>query len=256
MGVRLGNAIGQNIWELESICWGVGVEKVMVMWGEGEDDTKGRVDLQTTDINHLLGWGRVRSLKNYSPTMICSDESFWCPDCQFRPKLVYAKLAMFWHAPVRCPWATGAKKQWKLFRFICTFLGCIDVLISQLDVVNHRDYDDLMCTIHNCIYRMVYIASPADFSTHPFSTHPKYSQFEDHGSGHLNWNLFWQADMWIKESENIGILSSVEPWACPMTRLFRWKPNPRTGSPLRPKVCTLSVAVISCLGLLRLRAVF
>ena len=31
------------------------MEKVMVMWGEGEDDTKGRVDLQTADINHLLG---------------------------------------------------------------------------------------------------------------------------------------------------------------------------------------------------------
>ena len=38
VSVRLGNAIGQDIWELASICWGVVVEKLMMMWGAGEDD--------------------------------------------------------------------------------------------------------------------------------------------------------------------------------------------------------------------------
>ena len=38
VSVRLGNAIGQDIWELASICWGVVVEKLMMMWGVGEDD--------------------------------------------------------------------------------------------------------------------------------------------------------------------------------------------------------------------------
>ena len=36
--VGLGNVIGQDMWELENICWGVGVEKLMGMWGVGEDD--------------------------------------------------------------------------------------------------------------------------------------------------------------------------------------------------------------------------
>ena len=54
MSVRLGNAIGQDIWELESICWGVGVEKLMMMWGQGGDKTKGRADLQTTPTNLTL----------------------------------------------------------------------------------------------------------------------------------------------------------------------------------------------------------
>ena len=33
VSVRLGNVIGQDIWELESICWGAVVEKLMVIWG-------------------------------------------------------------------------------------------------------------------------------------------------------------------------------------------------------------------------------
>ena len=33
--VGLGNVIGQDIWELESICWGAVVEKLMVLWGGG-----------------------------------------------------------------------------------------------------------------------------------------------------------------------------------------------------------------------------
>ena len=33
--VGLGNVIGQDIWELESICWGAVVEKLMGMWGAG-----------------------------------------------------------------------------------------------------------------------------------------------------------------------------------------------------------------------------
>ena len=33
VSARLGNVIGQDIWELESICWGVGVEKLVGMWG-------------------------------------------------------------------------------------------------------------------------------------------------------------------------------------------------------------------------------
>ena len=32
------------------MMWGVVVEKLMMMWGQGEDDTKGRVSLTTTYI--------------------------------------------------------------------------------------------------------------------------------------------------------------------------------------------------------------
>ena len=32
------------------MMWGVVVEKLMMMWGQGEDDTKGRVSLTTTHI--------------------------------------------------------------------------------------------------------------------------------------------------------------------------------------------------------------
>ena len=42
VSARLGNVIGQDIWEVRSICWGAVVEKLMLMWGAGEDDTKGR----------------------------------------------------------------------------------------------------------------------------------------------------------------------------------------------------------------------
>ncbi len=55
VSVRLGNAIGQDIWELESICWGVGADKLLMMWGEGEDDTKGKHNPFTTATYHLLG---------------------------------------------------------------------------------------------------------------------------------------------------------------------------------------------------------
>ena len=49
--VGLGHVIGQDMWELENICWGVGVEKLMVIWGVGEDDTKGNASLITTVYN-------------------------------------------------------------------------------------------------------------------------------------------------------------------------------------------------------------
>ena len=42
VSVKLGNVIGQDMWELESICWGAVVEKLMMMRGEGEDETKGQ----------------------------------------------------------------------------------------------------------------------------------------------------------------------------------------------------------------------
>ena len=32
------------------VMWGEVVEKLMMMWGQGEDDTKGREDLNTTYI--------------------------------------------------------------------------------------------------------------------------------------------------------------------------------------------------------------
>ena len=99
VSARLGNVIGQDIWELESICWGavveklmvlwgavveklmvmwgevveklmmwgVVVEKLMMMWGQGEDDTKGRVSLITTVGNPRIPteatlwiWNRLR----------------------------------------------------------------------------------------------------------------------------------------------------------------------------------------------------
>ena len=48
VSVELGNLIGQDIWQVGSICWGAVVEKLMMMWGVGEDDTKGRVRHITT----------------------------------------------------------------------------------------------------------------------------------------------------------------------------------------------------------------
>ena len=33
VSARLGNVIGQDIWEVRSICWGAVVEKLMGMWG-------------------------------------------------------------------------------------------------------------------------------------------------------------------------------------------------------------------------------
>ena len=30
------------------VMWRVGVEKLMMMWGQGEDETKGKGDLHTT----------------------------------------------------------------------------------------------------------------------------------------------------------------------------------------------------------------
>ena len=48
VSVEWGNLIGQDIWWVGSICWGVGVEKLMVMWGVEEDDTKGRARLPST----------------------------------------------------------------------------------------------------------------------------------------------------------------------------------------------------------------
>ena len=62
VSVRLGNAIGQDIWELESICWGVGVEKLMMMWGEGEDETKGGARLITTVTNHCRALMALHSI--------------------------------------------------------------------------------------------------------------------------------------------------------------------------------------------------
>ena len=52
VSVEWGNLIGQDIWWVGSICWGVGVEKLMVMWGVEEDDTKGRARLPSTVSHH------------------------------------------------------------------------------------------------------------------------------------------------------------------------------------------------------------
>ena len=54
VSVRLGNVIGQDMWELESICWGAVVEKLMVLWGEVEDETQGRAKLTTPDVHHPI----------------------------------------------------------------------------------------------------------------------------------------------------------------------------------------------------------
>ena len=51
VSARLGNVIGQDIWEVRSICWGAVVEKLMVMWGRGEDKTKGKHSPFTTVSN-------------------------------------------------------------------------------------------------------------------------------------------------------------------------------------------------------------
>ena len=51
VSVEWGNLIGQDIWWVRSMCWGAVVEKLMVMWGVGEDDTKGKVSLITTAIH-------------------------------------------------------------------------------------------------------------------------------------------------------------------------------------------------------------
>ena len=48
VSVELGNAIGQDIWWVGSICWGAVVEKLMVMWGVGKDEMKGKHVLPTT----------------------------------------------------------------------------------------------------------------------------------------------------------------------------------------------------------------
>ena len=48
VSVELENLIGQDIWEVRSICWGAVVEKLMGMWGVGEDEMKGKHVLLTT----------------------------------------------------------------------------------------------------------------------------------------------------------------------------------------------------------------
>ena len=48
VSVELGNLIGQDMWELESICRGAVVEKLMLMWGVGKDEMKGKHVLLTT----------------------------------------------------------------------------------------------------------------------------------------------------------------------------------------------------------------
>ena len=53
VSVELGNLIGQDMWELESICWGAVVEKLMLMWGVGKDEMKGKHVLPTT-ITYLI----------------------------------------------------------------------------------------------------------------------------------------------------------------------------------------------------------
>ena len=50
VSVELGNLNGQDMWELESICWGAVVEKLMLMWGVGKDEMKGKHVLLTTVI--------------------------------------------------------------------------------------------------------------------------------------------------------------------------------------------------------------
>ena len=55
VSVELGNLIGQDIWEVRSICWGAVVEKLVVMGGVGEDDTKGKARLPSTYIYILYG---------------------------------------------------------------------------------------------------------------------------------------------------------------------------------------------------------
>ena len=48
VSARLGNVIGQDIWGVGSICWGSVAEKLVMMGGRGEDDTKGRARLLPT----------------------------------------------------------------------------------------------------------------------------------------------------------------------------------------------------------------
>ena len=62
VSVELGNLIGQDMWELESICWGAVVEKLMLMWGVGKDEMKGKHVLPTTMI-----------YVPYACTFICTD---------------------------------------------------------------------------------------------------------------------------------------------------------------------------------------
>ena len=69
VSVRLGNVIGQDIWELGSICWGAVVEKLMLMWGVWEDDTKGKHNPFTTSTYTVVAFSRHLRHTNYQPVV-------------------------------------------------------------------------------------------------------------------------------------------------------------------------------------------
>ena len=54
VNVEWGNAIGQDIWWVGSICCGAVVEKLTMMWGVGKDEMKGRHGLLTTVYQSIL----------------------------------------------------------------------------------------------------------------------------------------------------------------------------------------------------------
>ena len=83
VSVEWGHVIGQDIWELGSICWGVGVEKLMVMWGVGEDEMKGRHGLPTTPVYTVLS--------NYIYIYMC----VYSPRPP-RKKITWSLLMMYW----------------------------------------------------------------------------------------------------------------------------------------------------------------
>ena len=146
VSVEWGNLIGQDIWWVGSICWGVGVEKLMVMWGVEEDDTKGRARLPSTlrlsavvNVSHrkagqIYGLGSLKIIPIVSNgTLPCTDPTdawtCWKSDSIFCLRL----LRQFWE---HCTLGGG----WKL---VVLYL----VLFSQLHVVHWNiwvNYIDVM----------------------------------------------------------------------------------------------------------------
>ena len=54
------------------MIWGVGVEKLMMMWGQGEDDTKGREDLSTTHIHAFTTIYTAQLMASLNPLLTTS----------------------------------------------------------------------------------------------------------------------------------------------------------------------------------------
>ena len=79
------NVIGQDIWEVRSICWGAVVEKLVVMGGVGEDDTKGKARLPSTI--YICVWKVLLAKK---PPALMSNISLLCcsPDSMVKVPLV------------------------------------------------------------------------------------------------------------------------------------------------------------------------